>query len=370
MKKVYISVTNDLSSDQRVNRVANELSQMGYSVNLIGRKRSFSKPLSVPFKSHRMRLIFNKGPLFYAEYNLRLFFYLLLRKYDILLANDLDTLLPNFLASKLNGSKLVYDSHEYFTEVPELQKRKLVKSIWKRIEQYIFPKLKNVYTVNSVIAEIYNRLYNVDVKVVRNIPKNISLYKSLGKEGLGLPLDKRILILQGAGINVDRGAEELVKAMKFVDDALLLIIGSGDIVPFLKNLSIDLGLEKKIRFIDRLPIEELTAYTRNADIGLTLDKLSNLNYKYSLPNKLFDYIQAGIPILASKPIEVERIVRNYKIGELIDNHRPEHIAEKINFMLADNIRIQNWRQNIKKAQQELCWDKERVHLHNIFGNIE
>ena len=128
MKKIIISVTNDLIADNRVHKVATSLCKNNYNILLIGRKlKKSSKIKERNYKCKRIKLIFNKGALFYAEYNFRLFWLLLFTKADILLANDLDTLLANFLCAKIKRKKLVYDSHEYFTEVPELINRKFTK---------------------------------------------------------------------------------------------------------------------------------------------------------------------------------------------------------------------------------------------------
>jgi len=107
-------------------------------------------------------------------------------------------------------------------------------------------------------------------------------------------------------------------------------------------------------------------FTCAADVGITLDKATNLNYKYSLPNKLFDYIQAGVPVLASQIVEVENIIKSYNIGDIIDNHNPEHIASKLKNMLSDMDRMQLWKKNLRKAREELCWENEQGKITEIF----
>lgn len=369
MKRAIVSVINDLSTDQRVNKVCSTLHQLGFDVTLVGRKQR--KSLSLPkrdYATKRMFLLFEKGPLFYLEYQIRLFFYLLFNKADVVVANDLDTLLPNFLISKIKSSNLVYDSHEIFCEVPELQKNPAKKGIWKGLEKWIFPKLKHVFTVNNSIAKIYQAEYQVPIHVVRNIPllKDQKSLKKRSKEELGIPTDKKIIILQGAGINIDRGAEEAVAAMQFVNDALLLIIGSGDVIPTLKKMATELKLNEKVRFIAKVPFEELLQYTHHADLGLTLDKDTNINYKYSLPNKLFDYIHAGVPVLASNLVEVKKIVEYYSIGDCIENHEPKHIADKLNTILHDVDKLQLWKKKTTLVANSLNWEHEELKLKNVY----
>ena len=369
MKRAIVSVINDLSTDQRVHKVCNTLQHLGFEVTLVGRKQQLSLPLAKRnYTTKRMFLLFEKGPIFYAEYHLRLFFYLLFHKADVLVSNDLDTLLPNYLISKLKTSNLVYDTHELFCEVPELQANPTKKKIWKRIETRIFPKLKHVFTVNDSIAKIYKDEYKVEVKVIRNVPllANQTNVVKASKQELGIPNDKKVIVLQGAGINMDRGAEEAVQAMQYVNDTILLIIGTGDVISVLKQMVTGLRLDSKVKFVGKVPLEKLMQYTQHADIGLTLDKDTNINYRYSLPNKLFDYIHAGVPVLASDLVEVKKIIQQYKIGDCIENHTPQHIADKLNSMLNDEVRLQIWKKNAKIAAIQLNWDNEELKLVEIY----
>ncbi|MBA7530092.1 hypothetical protein ES705_22295 [subsurface metagenome] len=368
-KQIYISVTNDIVTDQRVNKVARTILSSGVSVTLVGRIRKGSLPVGTnPCKIKRFRMVFNRGALFYACFNFRLFFYLLFRKMDLLLANDLDTLPANYLVSRIKRIPLVYDSHEYFTGVPELQDREIVKGIWKLIEKRIFPNLKYIYTVSQSIADLYKEEYNREVKVVRNLSPGWKPVNKPSRSELGIAEGKRILILQGSGINIERGAEEAVEAMLYVENAILLIIGEGDVMDQLKKSVDQMNLSGKILFINKMSYAKLLEYTSLGDVGLTLDKDTNLNYRCRLPNKLFDYIQARVPVLASKLVEVEKIIRNYEIGELIDSHEPKHIAEKINFMLDSKDKRREWKKNLEQAAEELCWENEEGKLIEIFEN--
>ncbi|MBI1836034.1 MAG: glycosyltransferase [Flavobacteriia bacterium] len=217
-KKAIVSVTNDLYTDQRVHKICLFLVNKGYDVTLVGRLRQQSLELiERPYKTKRLKLYFDKGAMFYAEYNIRLFLFLLFKKSTILVSNDLDTLLANFCASKLKFKvNLIYDSHEYFTEVPELIKRPKIKKIWELIEGWIFPRLNHIYTVNNSIAAIYSKKYNKKIHVVRNISMLWSPVNLKSKKDLGMNETKKIIIVQGAGINIDRGIEEAVEAMKWV----------------------------------------------------------------------------------------------------------------------------------------------------------
>ncbi len=370
-KKVIISVISDLVTDQRVHRTALSLHSKGLNVTLVGRILKSSQTMNDrPYAIKRFSLPFEKGPMFYVFYNIRLFFYLLFNRADILVTNDLDTLLPNFIVSKLKGPKLVYDSHEYFTEVPELISRPFIRYIWLTIERFIFPKLKYAFTVNESIAAIYKEKYKVDVKVIRNLPSQLSSDLLVWKRtDLGLPADKKIFLFQGAGINIDRGAEEAIDAISKVDNGILLFIGGGDVIKNLQNKVGELQITDKVFFIPKQPMEKLFAFTAMADIGLTLDKDTNLNYKYSLPNKLFDYIRAGLPVLATDLVEVKKIVDGYSIGKITPSLSIKDLARTMNEMINDDDLLAMWKENLKTASLELCWEKEEQKLFELFNHV-
>lgn len=370
MPRAIVAVTNDLSTDNRVHRTCMVLGELGYEVLLVGRQLPASLPLDRPYATKRLRLLFRKGAPFYAEYNLRLFLLLLFARFKLVVANDLDTLLASFAAVRIRGKEIVYDSHEFFTEVPELVERPKVRRIWLGIERRIFPRLHHVITVNDSIANAYRERYGKVIAVVRNIPMPRDLGPLPSRKELDLPVDRTILVLQGSGINVQRGGEEAVEAMRQLPNCLLLLIGGGDAWPVLERMVKDLGLEDQVRLLGRMPYERMMQYTRNADLGLSLDKDTNLNYRFSLPNKLFDYFRAGIPVLVSDLPEVAGIVRKYDSGVVIGRVEPAIIAAGVRALQADPARRDALRQNAIFAAASLDGSREQDALKAVFQRLE
>ncbi len=367
VRRAIVAVTNDLVTDQRVRRSCEVLRATGFDVLLVGRRLPGSPPLTPRgYPMRRMRLLFRRGPLFYAEYNVRLFFFLLVRRASLLVANDLDTLPASWLVSRLRRIPLVYDSHEYFTEVPELRGR-FARRVWLAFERRIFPRLTDVITVSDSIAEAYRRRYGVTVQVVRNLPDRnpADAVTPVSRREAGIPEDKKVVLLQGSGINMARGGEEAVMAMRYVEEAVLMIVGGGDALPRMKEKVTEEGLDDKVIFIPRQPPEKLYAYTVLADVGLTLDKDQSANQRYSLPNKLFDYIHCGVPVLASDLPEVRRIVKDYDVGLVLDEHSAEAIASAINWMLEKDYKKRK-KENLRRAAEVLSWEREKEVLQRIF----
>ena len=366
--KVVLSVTNDLYTDPRVDKVCNFLTRNGFDVTLVGRRYGDSAILAPrAYKMHRMRLLFRKGAFFYAEYNIRLFFYLLFHHFDLFVANDLDTLLPNFLISKLKRKRLVYDSHEYFCGELSIADRPFVKRVWQSIEKFCFPKLKDVITVSQSIVDQYEKEYGIRPHLVRNIPPKATPAVTETRISLQLPEDKTIIILQGNGINEGRGGEELVEAMPYVNEkAVLLIVGNGTAIPQLKERVKELQLENRVRFVSRVTPEMLFNYTYLSDIGIALDRDLSLNLRFSLPNKLFEYIKAGTPMVVSNLIERARIVKQYQVGLIVEDFQAETIAEKINRLVNNKQLYEEMKANCKVAAEDLCWENEEKVLEEIY----
>lgn len=369
MARVIVSVISDLVTDQRVHRTAQTLHEMGFEVLLTGTRKRKSLPLNNrDYKTKRISMFFQKGFLFYAEWNIRLFFFLLFKPAGILLANDLDTLPANYLASKINTRLLVYDTHEFFTGTAELYNRPLVKKIWQCIEDFLFPKVKYVYTVNKSIAALYRNRYGKELHVIRNLPYKQKAIQQTA--GFDLPAGKKILLVQGTGLNENRGLEELVTAMGLLPEQFILVVaGGGLVIDTLKNIAAAQHLQQRIIFTGVLEPGRLQQLTPMAWCGFSLDKSLNINQEASLPNKLFDYIAAGIPVIVSDIREVTAIVKEFEIGVIVSGVSPAAIAAAVLEMEANSTGYQRFKINTAAAHEILNWENEQQVFRSLFITI-
>jgi glycosyltransferase involved in cell wall biosynthesis len=366
-KKIIVSVISDVVTDQRVQKICNTFIKIGYDVLLIGRKGSNSALLmEFPYKVILLQSPFRRGPLMYLFFNIQLFFFLLFRSADVYWANDLDTLLPNFINAAIKNKKLVYDSHEYFTQ--SVYKRSS-RRVWEFLEKMLFPKLKNIITVNNSIKSAYEEKYNVTVTAVRNVPHKIN--GIFNDENLIFASGNKILLMQGMGINEHRGAEEAVLTMQFLpDDFNLYFIGSGTVLEKLKEMVQALNLSSKVTFIDPMSYDQMMQVTRRCFLGLIFEKIDYSDqHLFALPNKLFDYIQAGVPVLSSKAVEIEFIIKKYQVGDFISDFDPHHIAEKIISIEKDVVRYNLWKEHTALAATELNWGNEEKILINFMQHL-
>lgn len=365
-KKIIVSVISDVVTDQRVQKECNTLHNAGYKVLVLGRKSKNTFLLNkLPYKVIRFQNIFRRGPFMYLVFNTQIFFYLLFQRTDVLWANDLDTLLPNFIISRFKNCKLVYDSHEYFTQSVY---NKTSRKIWHRLEKLLFPRLKNIITVNNSIKRIYVEEYKIPVTVIRNVPYKHFLVPV--KKPL-LPAHKKKLIMQGMGLNENRGAEEAVLAMQFLpEDFHLYFIGSGTIINTLKQMVRDLHLTSKITFVGVMAYDELMTYTNQCFLGLIFEKIDvSDQHLFALPNKFFDYIKAGIPILSSKAIEIASLIEYYDMGDTFDSFEPHAIADKIVSISKNEQQYHRWKKNTVNAAADLCWENEEKILIEFMDDL-
>lgn len=360
MKRIFFTVTNDLTYDQRMNRICTSLAENGYAVTLVGRKLPASLPLrQEKYRQTRLRCFFTKGKLFYAEYNIRLFLFLLTRKMDAVCAIDLDTILPCLYVSKWKNIPRVYDAHELFTGLKEVVTRPRILKFWTGIEKKAVPRFTHGYTVSEGIAEEFYNRYGVKYEVIRNITRLSDFTEK--------PTEEKFLLYQGA-VNEARAFEQLIPALKLID-CRLVICGDGNFMDQLKALIRDNNVSERVELKGMLSPGDLWTISQQAAIGMGVAEKTGVNQYLALPNKFFDYIHAALPQIAMNFPEYQKINRQFEVAILLDEISPERIAEAVNNLLHDTVLYQRLRQNCLRARQVLNWQREEKKLLDFYQSV-
>lgn len=343
-----------------MDRICTSLAENGYQVTLVGRKLGHSPALAdKKFRQKRLRCFFNKGKWFYAEYNIRLFLYLLFKKMDAVCAIDLDTILPCLYASKWKKIPRIYDAHELFTGLKEVETRPSIKKIWSWVERTSVPRFKWGYTVSESIADEFNRRYGVEYEVIRNMSRL--------REITEIPADDRFLLYQGA-VNEARAFEQLIPAMREIP-CRLVICGDGNFMPQLKTLISLHDVGHKVELKGMLAPEDLWRVSQTATIGLGVAENTGINQYFALPNKFFDYIHAGIPQVAMAFPEYLRVNAIYEVAVLLTDSSPALISASVNKLLTDAVLYDRLRQNCLRARLVLNWQREEQKLLDFYHKV-
>lgn len=360
LKTIYFSVTTDLVHDQRMIRICSSLQANGYKIVLIGRKST--TPLThKPYQQVRLTSWFSKGKLLYLEYNIRLFVYLLTApKPDMMVAIDLDSIIPVYLASTLRSTQRGYDGHEWFSEMKEVISRKHIQRIWKWVEKTFVPRFPIGYTVSHSISEAFKHRYQVHYPVIMNATV-LTESKPFSES------DPPYLLYQGA-VNEGRCLEWLIPAMQSVDMPLW-ICGDGNFMERCKQLIHENGLSDKVLLKGKKTPQELSAITRQAYAGINLIEPYGQNQLMSLANKFFDYFHAGIPQLTMNFPEYKRINDDIEVAVLIDKPEIKLIADQLNNLIHNKVLYETLSMNCVAAAKKYNWQVEERKLLTFYNQI-
>lgn len=345
-----------------MHRICHSLHVAGFDVSLVGRKKSNSLPLPVrTYRQWRLSILWEKGKFFYIAYNIQLCWWLLRQKPDIINAVDLDTLLACYIASRWHGVPLYYDAHEYFTETPEVVRRPGVRRTWALLAACLLPRVAKAYTVGPQLAKILSGKYGISFDVVRNLPFRQSTAQPIRQQPTGtLPL-----LYQGM-LNEGRGLETAIRAMCDLPTCVLWLVGDGDITKDLQLLAKQLGVEDRVIFWGFVPPVDLPPFCQKAWLGLNLLENTGLSYYYSLANKTFDYLQAGLPAINMNFPEYRQLNHQYQASLLLDELTPHALVKCVQQILDQPEEWQRLHTACLQAASELCWENEQEVLLALF----
>lgn len=359
--RIVMAATNDLATDRRVQRHATALREAGYEVVTMGRDGESCKADIAVGTRHR------RGWRFYAEYNRQIAKRLRGEHFDVVWANDSDTLPGCHAAARRMKARLVLDAHELFPEVPEIQRKPLVKWVWRTVERQLFPRCDAMLTVCRSVADHYRRTLGVEMAVVRNVP---------GKGEAGMPADPasgarhpalKTLLYQGA-VNLGRGVDWAIDALEWLPCCRLVVAGGGDLLEQMKAYAASRPWADRVLFLGRLMPDELTVLTRQADVGLVMLEDMGLSYHYALPNRVGDFVDAGVPMVVSDLPEMAAVVRRFDVGEVIESgewSNAEALAKAVRKVLARG--KENY--DFAEARADMDWDKEKLKLIEIMDRL-
>ena len=357
-KRIIICMTSDWKYDQRMQRIFNAL-KSDFECKIVHRSKVKDEVKS-NFSIHQITCFFRKGALFYAEYNLRLLLLLLKEKADLIYAVDTDTLAGVALAGKLKGIPYVFDSHEWFTEVPELENKKVVKKVWAAIEGWLVPGAALCMTVNDSLASMFMQKWKKPFYAILNVPS--------ATNDMTISAEPAHVILYQGAVNKGRGLECAINAMEFLENYTLIIAGDGDLKNKLEDYVASLSWNFRIEFLGKLSPDELRIQTKKARFGLNLLDGRSKNYYYSLANKFFDYWQAGVPSINMDFPEYRKINDKYAVGLILSELNSEKLVKLINYYEnPDEYAV--LKDNCLKHRSVFTWEKEVEKLLTLFRSL-
>jgi glycosyltransferase involved in cell wall biosynthesis len=372
MKICHLTI-NPLDYERRIINEVNTAVRQGYQVQVYALGRPGEKKIEDKdnFVLRRVISVFYRGgPLKFISINVQLVALLFARSYDLIHCHDLWVLPAAACAAWLRRSVLVYDAHEYYAGLEIFSKKRLSRLIWLLAERIAVQQVQVLVTVSEKLGERYHHRYPAlrQIEIIRNLPcaEHVGTYVTPGvikKNG------HKIIIYQGH-FKPGRGLKNLIQAVAMTGNVHLLLIGNGELEPVLKNMVRTEKLEDRIFFHDFIPMVELISVSAQGDLGAVLFEPTSLNYAAALPNKFFEYIMAGLPVLSSNIETFTYYIDKYDFGLTVDPSDIAAISRTITRMISDEEQLKKWKNNALKAAQELNWENEEKKLLKIYARYK
>jgi glycosyltransferase involved in cell wall biosynthesis len=373
-------VLNDFTHDARVHKEARALAKVGHDVTVIALWRAdlAAQETQAGYEVRRLRLYSRTwrgrlvAPLVkYLEFALQVWRLAGHERADIYQANDANTLPAAWIAAQRSRACLVYDAHELETgrNFGSSQLAGFYRHMWAWPERALIRHADAVMTVSGGIADELVRLYAIHRPlVVLNCPEQQMPTPSTRlRDELGIPSDLRIALYQG-GIAAGRGLESFLEAVQQLPDVAAVLLGNGPLLPAFRARA-ESGAWQRVYLPGAVPLADLPSYTASADVGISLIQGVCRSYRLALPNKLFEYVQAGIPVVASNLPEIARVVHEHGLGVTVDPEDPGAIAGGIQLVLHDAGRYAQAQAGARQAAFVLNWEQESIKLVALYRQL-
>jgi len=374
MVKIANIVFNPFTNDSRVIKESISLSNAGYKVEVIahGDKNLKEYEEQENFIVRRFAYLdrkVTKSKLsklkIYLSYLKQSVNYC--KNFDILHCNDLNTLPIGFIIKKFYNKniKIVYDAHEYETEINGL--KGINKTITKIAEKFLIKYADATICVSNAIADEYVKLYNIEKPaLVLNTPAFQKIEKKdIFREVFSIKKEQTIFLYQGA-LSKGRGIEIVFETFKQMQDnrSVVVFMGYGELEELVKTTAKEY---KNIYFHKAVSPDILLDYTSSTDFGLSIIEDSCLSYRYCLPNKMFEYAMADIPIIVSNLFEMKKVVEEYEIGVVLRENSSNGLGNAIKKAKSlDRIVLE---ENIQKVKEIYNWEEQEKNLLNVYNNL-
>lgn len=360
-KKICIAFLGNPFHDSRITNLKTSLEKINCDVKVIGfdwttpNFQVYRDDDTVVFKLSKTKF----SILFYAKFKMLLLKELFRNEADIFFAEEIFSLPFVKIRTIFGKGKIYYNSRELYAFLGGLRNRKYLQMIFKLIERLFIKRVDLVLTTGEMDSEFLHNYYGINnTLVIRNIPKlqtpdvKIDLHQKLN-----LDRSKKILLYQGVMID-GRGIELIIDQLEKIDNTVLVLLGDGERRKKWEQLALEKNVESKIYFLGTIPQNDLINYTAAADVGVCLIENISISYYHALPNKLFEYIMAGIPVISSSLPQMKRVVEQYNVGVCVDLEKTTNVSNDLNEMLSDESKLKTYKDNCKEAAQELNWDVE------------
>lgn len=384
--RVCMHVLGGVRNDTRVMREAIALVEAGFAVSIVDVEGESSLPAEEDINGVCVKHIIRPGwfvsthfkPWFLVKFMLMIVsstFRLVRTKVDIYHAQDQTSLPACYIAAWIRRKSLIFDAHEMPLSDVGLKRWRRLHALSERFLASMLPRCAGIITVSSpIVQEICNRYRVPKVSLVRNVP----VYRTVPKndrlrQHLGVSQDVRIALYQG-GVQPNRGLDRLIRAAPFLEPKTLIVIMGGAVKATQSQLEVLIaseGVAERVKILPPVPYDELLDWTASADLGLIIYSADySPNVRMCLPNKLFEYLMAGIPVLASELEAVVEVIKTYDVGQVVSSLAPVDVGTAINVMLADHVVLARMRRNaLDAAQREFCWEREKHRLIQLYKDV-